>query len=69
MITTENAHRELGDRIYEVLTFCYSDEHKESLHKEAVKMGATFEQFIAAALTQMISERFDFQLKINPIDN
>ncbi len=69
MTTTNKAHRELGDRICEVLTFCYSDEHEKSLQDEATKMGATFEQFVAAALTQMISERFDFEMKTPQINN
>ncbi len=63
MTTNKDAHRDLGDRICEVLTFCYSTEHQGSLQKEATKMGATFEQFVAAALTQMISERFEFDVK------
>lgn len=69
MITTKNTHLELGDRICEVLTFCYSEEHRENLQKSADEMGATFEQFVAAAIASMIAERFDFQSRTNPIHN
>ena len=69
MTTPETAHSELGDKIFEVLAFCYSDEHKEYLNEEAARMGATFEQLVAAALTGMIAERFDFQLKTDPMRN
>ena len=56
----------LGDLICETLTFCYEPGHKRSLGKSAKEMGATFEQFIAAALAQRISENFDVRHKVPP---
>lgn len=69
MTTPKNTHLELGDRICEALTFCYSEGHRENLQKSAEEMGATFEQFVAAAIAVMIAERFDFQSRTNPRDN
>jgi hypothetical protein len=59
----------LADEICVALTFCYSEDHKEALRNAAAILGATFEQFVAAAVAEMISQRFDLQLKTNPRNN
>lgn len=56
---------EIGDLICETLTFCYSDEHRESLRSKAAEDGATLEQMVAAAIAQRISEHFHVQKKSN----
>jgi hypothetical protein len=50
---------DVADLICQHLTFCYSDEHRESLRSKAAEDGATLEQVVAAAITQQISERFE----------
>ena len=50
---------DLGDMICQTLTFCYESRHRRSLGKTAVAMGQTFEQIVAAALAQRISENFE----------
>ena len=57
---------DLGDLIFETLTFCYEPSHKQSLVEAAKTMGATFEQMIAAALAERISENFEVRCKTNP---
>ena len=56
---------EVGDLICEMLTFCYSDEHKESLRVKAAEDGASLEQIVAAAIAQRISENFTVRRKSN----
>jgi hypothetical protein len=46
----------LGDLVREMLTFCYSDAHKESLRLEARKMGCSMDQVVAAAIAHRVSE-------------
>jgi hypothetical protein len=54
---------DIGDLICETLTFCYSDEHRESLRSQAAEDGATLEQMVAAAIATRISERFVLRAK------
>ena len=60
---TKDPFVHLGDCVCEILTFCYSDAHRESLRRDACEMGGTLEQIIAAAIAQMISERFEVRYK------
>ena len=54
----QHVSSKLGDWICEFLTFCLSPEHEENLRAEARKMNASYEQILAAALTESILERF-----------
>ena len=57
---------ELGDLVFETITLCYEPSHKQSLGEAAKTMGATFEQMIAAALAERISENFEVRRKTYP---
>ena len=57
---------DLGDLVCETLTFCYSPVHKKSLEADAREMGGTYEQFIAAAIAQRVSERFVVRHRQSP---
>lgn len=48
----------IGDAIYSVLAFCYSDENRASLEAVAREHKATFEQIVSAAVSQMLCEKF-----------
>jgi hypothetical protein len=54
---------ELADLISDFLGIVLEDEARERLQSEANEMGATYEQFLAMSLTQLITNRF----KIAPV--
>ena len=57
---------DFADMICETLTFYYDPGHKRSLGKTAKEMGGSFEQIVAAALAQRISENFEARHGITP---
>ncbi len=52
-----NQTPELADFIFEFLELSLG-ESEESLRKEAAKLDATYEQFLAMSLAQLIAERY-----------
>ena len=63
---TKDPHVNLGDFVCEILTFSYSDAHREALRRAAREMGGTLEQIIAAAIAGMIAERYEIRYKMPP---
>lgn len=49
---------EVANLITELLTFCCSDKHRTEINLAAVQQEITFEQLVAAAITQKMSEDF-----------
>ncbi len=54
---------EIRELICEIVTFCYSKEHSESLRSKAAGDGLTLEQMVAAAIAHRISEEFEVRRK------
>ena len=60
-----NAVVEVRILMCEILAFCYSDEHRESLRSKALKDGMTLEEMISGAIAHRLSEEFEVRRKTN----
>jgi hypothetical protein len=57
---------ELADLIAQFLVIALEDEARQRLQAEATELGATYEQFLAMSLTQLITNRFQLTTLAEP---